>query len=270
MQVTYFIIFLLIAGTAYGLWHWSKVRARRQQLETPLTETQRAIIEKQVPLVHKLPPGLRKNLEGKINLFLNQVEFIGCDGLEVTDDMRLSIAAQASLLVVNSDLWYRLSTILLYEGAFKSRNIQHEGLVVTEQETIRIGESWAWGPVVLSWQHTEHGARNFKDGHNVVFHEFAHQLDDTSGSTDGVPLLNDGQSFADWERAFVDGYERHLENVQRGRRTLVDEYGAEGPQEFFAVAVEVFFERGGDLKKEEPEIYQQLSEFFQLDPAGWS
>ena len=270
MQLTYFIIFLAIASAAYGLWHWSKTRARKRQLETPLSPAQRAIVEKQVPLVHKLPPSLRKNLEGKINLFINQVEFVGCDGLEVTDDMRLSIAAQASLLVVNSDMWYDLSTILLYEGAFKSRNIQHEGYVVTEQETVRIGESWSRGPVVLSWKHSEHGARDFKDGHNVVFHEFAHQLDDSSGHTDGAPLLNKGQSFADWERAFVDAYERHLENVNRGRRTVLDEYGAEAPEEFFAVAVEVFFERADDLKQEEPEIYRQLSEFFKLDPASWS
>ena len=235
--MTYFIAFLVFAGAAYGLWRWSKHRTRSKWLETPLTNQQRTLLEQQVPLVRKLPVEFRRTLEGKINLFLDQVEFVGRDGLKVTDEMRLSIAAQACLLVVNSDLWYELRTILLYEGAFKSRDIRHDGYVVTEAETVRIGESWARGPVVLSWNHSKQGALNHEDGHNVVFHEFAHQIDGLSGHTDGAPILHDEQNYTDWERTFVDAYERHLENVASGRRTVVDAYGAEGPEEFFAFQV---------------------------------
>ena len=146
---------------------------------------------------------------------------------------------------------------------------EHDGYVVTERETVRTGESWSRGPVILSWAHAEQGAANDRDGHNVVLHEFAHQLDDLSGHTDGAPVLNSGQSFAEWERVFVTAYERHAQNVETGTLTVLDEYGASNVQEFFAVAIESFFERPGDLKREEPDVYQQLSKLLRLDPLTW-
>jgi Mlc titration factor MtfA (ptsG expression regulator) len=222
-------------------------------------------------LTRRLPAELRRQLEGKINLFLDQVEFIGCNGLDVTEEMRLSIAAQACLLVVNSDTWYdHLQTILIYPGAFKSRRARRNGYVVTEREVVRTGESWARGPVILSWTHARQGAANDHDGRNVVLHEFAHQIDDLSGRIDGVPNLRGDQSFAGWAKAFIEAYERHVRHVRRGRRTVVDAYGAEGPEEFFAVAVEAFFERPVQLVRAEPAVYEQLSKFFRLEPATWS
>ncbi len=162
-----------------------------------------------------------------------------------------------------------LRTILIYPGAFKSLRKEQHGYVVTERETVRVGESWARGPVVLSWADVEQGAVDEKDGHNVVFHEFAHQIDDLSGRTDSIPVLNKGQSFADWERVFAGAYERHVRNVESGRRTVFDAYGAIGPEEFFAVAVEVFFERPASLEHEETAVYQQLASLFRLNPLTW-
>lgn len=268
--MAYFLIILLSAVGFFGWQALSNRQARAQLLNSALSHDQRAIITEQVPLLSKLPADLRAALEGKINLFLEQVEFVGCDGLEVTDDMRLAIAAQACLLVVNIDAWYtNLRTILIYPGAFKSIDTSHDGYVVTERETVRTGESWNRGPVILSWQHSAAGALNHTDGHNVVLHEFAHQIDDLSGHTDGVPILAKGHSYAEWERVFVDAYQTHLHNVERGHRTIIDAYGAEGHEEFFAVAVEVFFEKPTVLREEEPEVYAQLCELFRLDPHGW-
>lgn len=231
---------------------------------------ERAIILDAVPLLKNLPQELQSALEGKVKLFLHQVSFVGCNGLEVTEEMELSIAAQACLLVVNSDAWYHhLRTILIYPGAFKSRLQDSDGFVVREVETVRTGESWSRGPVVLSWAHSRQGALNDEDGHNVVLHEFAHQLDDLSGRTNGVPLLRKDHPFHEWERTFVDAYERHLDNVAKGRRTVLDAYGVEGPEEFFAVAIEVFFEKPAKLQREEAEIYAQLSKLLRLDPASW-
>ncbi len=265
-----FLIFLLLTVGIFGFRHWSKYETRTRLLSTRLLDQQRAIVAEHVPLTLKLPPELRGAFEGKINTFLHQIEFIGCDGLEVTEEMRLSIAAQACFLVVNSDAWYKhLRTVLIYPGAFKSIERSYDGYVVTEHNTVRLGESWARGPVVLSWAHSEQGAINEKDGHNVVFHEFAHQIDGLSGHTDGAPVLKKGQSFADWERVFINAYERHNQNVGKGRKTVLDAYGAENHQEFFAVSVEVFFEKPVALKREEPAIYQQLSELFGLEPATW-
>ena len=266
----YFLSVLVLITGLIAYRYWSKKQTRNELLSTPLNDEERAIISDQVPLTKRLPPELRSKLEGKISLFLHQIEFIGCDGLEVTDEMRLSIATQACMLVANTDTWYKnLYTILIYPGAFKSRRQVQSGYVVTEEETVRLGESWARGPVVLSWAHSQQGAINERDGHNVVFHEFAHQIDDLSGHTDGVPVLRRDQSFAEWAQAFLDGYEAHLTNLKTGRHTVIDPYGAEGHEEFFAVTVEVFFERPRDLYQQEPAIYDELSKLFQIDPKNW-
>lgn len=252
-----------------GRYLWKQAK-RRALLDKPLSDEARAIVAEQVPLTARLPAEIRRRFEGKVNAFLDQVEFIGCDGLEVTDEIRLSIAAQACLLIAGSAAWYQnLATILVYPGAFKSMRRDHNGYVVTEQETVRLGESWQYGPVVLSWADSDRGARDAHDGRNVVFHEFAHQLDALSGHTDGVPVLARGQSFAEWERAFVTAYEAHLHQLEAGHHTLIDPYGAESYEEFFAVSVELFFERPKALAHEEPEVYAQLAKLLQLDPRGW-
>jgi MtfA peptidase len=265
-----FVVVLIAGAAAFALRLRSRQRFRKSLLTSALSKHQRAIVEGAVPLIRKLPTALRGKLEGKINLFLDQVEFVGCIGLDVTEEMRLSIAAQACLLVVNTDTWYdNLHTILMYPGAFKSRTTEHHGYVVTERETVRVGESWSRGPVVLSWADAKRGALDDEDGHNVVFHEFAHQLDDLSGHTNGVPELNKSQRFTDWERVFVSAFKRHVRNVESGHPTVFAAYGAAGPEEFFAVAVEVFFERPAALKHEDAAVYQQLASLFQLDPYAW-
>ena len=264
-----FLVLVIVIGMI-GQRYWSRRQRLRGLFSTPLPQDARAIIAAQVPLTRKLPPDIRARFEGKVNAFLDQVDFIGCNGLEVSEEMRLSIAAQACLLIANTDTWYRhLTTILIYPGAFKSRQARQHGFVVTEREIIRTGESWSRGPVVLSWAHTQHGALDDTDGHNVVLHEFAHQIDDLSGNTDGVPNLDPAQSYAAWERAFLPAYKAHVRKVSGGERTVLDPYGAEGHEEFFAVAVEAFFETPAALKQGEPEIYEQLSMLFRLDPVTW-
>ncbi len=268
--MVYVLIALILLAGFLGYRAWSRRQTRRSLLGSVLSARERAIVHEAVPLAARMPAEIRPRYEGKIRLFLHQVDFIGCDGVEVTEDMELSIAAQACLLIANSDAWYKtLRTVLIYPGAFKSRQVQHNDYVVTEGEQVRLGESWARGPVVLSWAHSEQGALNPDDGHNVVIHEFAHQLDELSGETDAAPLLAPDQSFATWAEVFIAAFDRHVENVERGRRTVLDAYGATSHVEFFAVAVEVFFEKPGQLKREEPHVYEQLSQLMRLDPVGW-
>lgn len=259
-------------AAALGVRAWSRRQTRVRLLATPLADDQRALLARQVPLLRKLPADLRRTLEGKINLFLHQVEFQGCGGLQVTDAMRLSIAAQACLLVVNTDRWYRhLTTVMIYPGAFRSRQVEHHGYVVTERETVRVGESWTRGPVILSWEDTEHGAQDDGDGHNVVFHEFAHKLDDQTGHTDAIPDLGRAaQSYADWARVFTAAFDRHVARVETGQPTVLNAYGATRPEEYFAVAVEAFFEQPAALAGDEPEVYAQLARLFRLDPKTWA
>lgn len=265
----YFISLLCLVLGTISFRSWSKKEARKRLLASGLSLSQKSIIAKQVPIVLRIPTNLHGKLEGKISLFLQQVQFIGCNGLEVTEEMRLSIAAQACLLVVNSDTWYTLSTVFIYEDAFKSKKVDSNGYVVTESEMVTMGESWSRGPVVLSWKHTEKGALNDRDGHNVVFHEFAHQIDDLSGHTDGAPLLNRGHSFTNWEHVFLNAYERHIDNIKNQYETVLDAYGASAHEEFFAVAVEAFFENPVALREQELEFYEELSKFFNLNPVTW-
>ena len=269
----YLLIFTGLIAALCGIFLLRRIRQNRHRtklLATSLSPQERATVDQLVPIYRTLPDDVRIRLDGKVNLFLHQVEFIGCDGLDVTEGMRLSIATQACLLIANRDIWYdTLRTLLIYPGAFKSRQPARNGFVVTERETIRAGESWHRGPVILSWAHSKTGALNPDDGHNVVLHEFAHQMDDLSGQTNGVPLLAKGQSFAAWERAILPAYEAHVHDVTKGRKTIMDAYGAQGHEEFFAVGTETFFEKPTAMKQDMPEVYAQFVALFEMDPLDW-
>ena len=266
----FFLVALLIVAV---IWHRRRLWRRKhdQLLATPLTSEQRKVIAELVPIVRRLPASLRNKLEGKINLFLDQVTFRGNDGLVVSEDMKLSIAAQACLLVVNSPAWYHtLKNVLIYPSAFHTHRNNHDGYVVRESKQTLLGESWVRGPVVLSWAHARQGGLNDKDGHNVVIHEFAHQLDSLTGHTNGIPILRKGQAYAGWEKAMLDAFNEHVEQVEGARETLIDPYGATGHEEFFAEAIVTFFEKPQSLRRKEPALYAQLSELLALDPAQWA
>jgi len=261
---------LVLIGAVLAFRDVKKRRRFATLLAARLSDDDRQIMLAQVPLVGQLPEPLQIKLEGKMMALFDQVTFIGCDGLEVTDEMELSIAAQACLLIVNTDAWYKhLRTILIYPAAFKSVQTIHDGYVVRQEEIVRLGESWSKGPVILSWADSQQGALNTEDGRNVVLHEFAHQLDDLSGQTNGIPLLGKGQSFAKWRQVIVDAFQRHTARLEQGRRTVLDAYGATGPEEFFAVAIEAFLEKPRALKEDEPALYDQLSQLLRLDPVAW-
>jgi MtfA peptidase len=260
----------LLVAAALVFRHLSKRRRRKQLLATPLTPEQRAVVEQLVPLVTRLPAPLRHSLEGKMNLFMDQVTVRGQNGLEVSEAMQLSIAAQACLLVVNSPVWYdTLRNVLVYPSAFLTGRNTHDGHFVHHTNHANLGESWARGPVVLSWDDALQGGLVADDGHNVVIHEFAHQLDGLSGHTDGIPVLRQGQAYAGWEKAMLEAYQDHVERLERGEPTLIDPYGATNHEEFFAEAIVTFFERPRELRREEPALYAQLAELLALDPAQW-
>ncbi|MEL6915311.1 MAG: M90 family metallopeptidase [Pseudomonadota bacterium] len=258
-----------LAGTGVWLWRARARRARRAALLAErLTDEERAVVARLVPLTARMPAALRARLEGKMVLFMDQVAFYGAGGLEVSDEMQLAIAAQACILVAGNEDWYEtLRTIIIYPGAFKSRHPQQDGYVVTERDEVRVGESWSRGPVILSWADSERGAFVDDDGHNVVFHEFAHQLDDASGAVDGFPVV--GRQAAAWAEAFDEAFERSNRLLDIGKRPFLDPYGATAPEEMFAVAVEAFFETPRDMARAEPAIYRELSRYFRQDPAAW-
>jgi len=230
------------------------------------------LLERNVPLYRRLPEDLRLRLHERIGRFVSAVRFEGCNGLELTEEMILTVAAQACLLVIHREgtPYPGLKVVYLYPSTFSSvqRHVDSMG-VVTEGRVHRLGESWEMGTIVLSWSSVEQGAENIEDGENVTFHEFAHQLDHEDGPTDGAPGLPSRTAYRSWAQVFSENYADFLEMIERGKKTVIDSYGATNPAEFFAVATETFFEKPQQLSEKRPDLYQEMMNYYGLDPREW-
>ncbi|MEO5916057.1 MAG: M90 family metallopeptidase [Luteolibacter sp.] len=231
-----------------------------------------ALLEKNLPLYALLPEDLRLKLHERIGKFIATIRFEGCGGLELTEEMILTVAAQACLLVTNREgkPYPELKVVYLYPSTFSSVRKQVDAIgVVTEGEIHRLGESWESGTVVLSWNSVEQGARNVFDADNVTFHEFAHQLDHEDGSTDGAPSLQGIAAYRSWAKVFRENYADFLQQTEEGKKTVINSYGATNPPEFFAVATEAFFEKPRQLFRKRPELYEEMMNYYGLDPREW-
>jgi len=230
-----------------------------------------SILEANVPAYRRLPSELRAQLHGHIHVFLAEKRFEGCNGQEITDDVRVTIAGQASLLILNRDTDYYpdLVTILVYPTVFYADVEEHDGHVVSEFLEDRSGESWDLGVVILSWEDAVEYASTGRAGYNVVLHEFAHQLDMENGEMDGMPKLPDRARRESWARVCRAAYDHFERAAASHRRTLIDAYGAGDPAEFFAVATESFFERPLALRREYAELYDEMARYYRVDPGAW-
>lgn len=229
------------------------------------------ILERNVPYYQRLPVEDQRELVGLVQIFLAEKEFEGCGGLEITDEIRVTIAAQACVLLLHraTDLYPMLQTILVYPHTYVApENFHNPDGTVSEGGEARLGESWFRGPLVLSWDDVLQAAHDVRDGHNVVFHEFAHQLDSETGSTDGAPVLPKRSMYIAWARVLGGEYSALLDALEHHRQTVIDEYGATNPAEFFAVVTECFFENAVSLKTRHPGLYSQLVSFYKQDPAA--
>jgi MtfA peptidase len=230
-----------------------------------------AIIAKNVPYVARLPREDREALVGLMQVFLAEKHFEGCGGLQMTDEVRVTIAAQACTLLLHreTDDYPNLVSILVYPTTYLVRGGRPtaDGLSAEGPEA-RLGESWARDVVVLAWDSVLSGAADIHDGHNVVLHEFAHQLDQESSASAGVPVLPHRSMYVAWARVLGHDFDRLVRDVAHHHRTLIDRYGATNPAEFFAVVTETFFEKPGQLRSRHPELYLLLKEFYHQDPAA--
>jgi Mlc titration factor MtfA (ptsG expression regulator) len=248
-------------------------KKRRERLRSlPLAAEWERHLAREVPLYRRLPIGDRPALHGLMQIFLDEKRFEGCGGLELTEPVKMVIAAQACVLLLHreTDVYPQLYSILVYPRAYMAPRVeQHDEWVVSEGEEELLGESWEEGSLVLSWEDIRHDAAHPQDGYNVVLHEFAHQLDDESGVSDGTPVLPTGAMYAEWAAVFGRDYEDLRRDLSRQRATLLDEYAAESPAEFFAVATEIFFMLPRDMAELQPELYDLLRRYYAQDPATW-
>lgn len=230
------------------------------------------MLEERVPLYNRLPEDLRVLLHKRIAHFIATVRFEGCGDLELTEEMIVTVAAQACLLVVHreGEPYPKLKVVYLYPSTFSSvqTRVSASGFV-TEGEVHRLGESWDRGTVVLAWDSVAQGARSIGDAGNVTLHEFAHQLDHEDGPTDGAPALPSIAAYRSWARVFRENYADFLHLTEEGEKTVLDSYGATNPAEFFAVATETFFEKPRQLHRNRPELYEALRRYYGLDPREW-
>lgn len=266
----YALLIAVIVVIALALWI-PRFRLRRA-LAAPFPPAWVAFLEENIEVYPRLPMELRMQLRRLIKQFLHQTTFTGAAGLEITDEIRVTIAAQACMLILNrnSGVYPRLRYIIVYPTAFVAR---HEGVdengVVDHRARGLLGESWQNGKVILAWDSVQRGARNFVDGQNVVLHEFAHQLDSEDGSTDGAPLLAGATSYRSWAGVLSPEFQELQLDARRGKRSIMDHYGATNPAEFFAVATETFFEKPRRMAEHHRELFEILKSYYRIDPRDW-
>jgi Mlc titration factor MtfA (ptsG expression regulator) len=244
----------------------ARIRAR------PFPAAWRDILKQRVPYVRTLPADLQLQLKQHIQVFVAEKAFIGCDGLTITDEIRVTIAAQACLLILNRPRGYypKLRQILVYPGSFVVDREHTDGIGVAHHaRQVLSGESWEQGQVVLSWDDTLEGAAIPDDGQNVVIHEFAHQLDQETGRANGAPVLPRRDQYTRWSQVLGAEFRDLKARAAAGKTSLFSDYGATDPAEFFAVISEVFFEQPRCLADEHPVLYRELTSFYRLDPLSW-
>ena len=247
-------------------------RRRKRLRAQPFPAAWREIVRRRVPYCRRLPPDLRAQLEKHIQVFVAEKAFIGCGGLEISDEVRVTIAAQACLLILNrkTDCFPNLRQVLVYPGAFIVERLRPEPSGVLQEERQALsGESWTQGQVVISWEDALEGAAVVDDGRNVVIHEFAHQLDQQTGYANGAPLLPRRARYQRWAQVLGEAFAKLQEQAGRGEPTLLSHYGATDPAEFFAVSSEAFFEQPERVAAEHPALYAELSCFYRVNPLSW-
>jgi Mlc titration factor MtfA (ptsG expression regulator) len=250
-----------------------KTRRRAALRAKPLSERQWATIDGNVPYASSFDADTRRELGELVQIFLAEKRFEGCGGLELTDEIRITIAAQACILLLHreNDVYPGLDTILVYPHVYRAPRPALDrvapGSIVSDSP--RAGEmSWKQGLIVLAWDHVRTETHVVPAGVNVVLHEFAHQIDSEDGSMDGAPPLGTRQRYARWAEILGEEYADLSRRLQEGLGSDIRAYGATNPREFFAVVTEKFFEEPGELRSRHPELYAELAEFYRQDPAA--
>ena len=253
---------------------FGKSRRRRDRLRAePFPDHWLRVIETRVPAFSRLNSADQAEVLGHARVLLEEKHFEGAGGLLMRDEVRVTIAAQAAFLLLHRDTDYfpRLTSVIVYPSGYVATDVKHaEGGIWSEDDEHLAGHTQRdLRALVLAWDAVKAGAADPNDGHNLVLHEFAHQLDFEDGSTDGTPVLESGAQARSWAQVFGEELEALRRAADAGEVTLLDPYGAQDPAEFFAVATETFFERATELRQRHPRLYEELRRFYLQDPAGW-
>lgn len=248
-------------------WNLKAWRRRRTLKRQSLPDDVWRGVVARLAFLHGLTQDELDRLREWVVLFLHGKHFSAAGGLVLTDEMRVMIAAQACILILNLDLDYYDDwvEIIVYPGGFiPEREYTDEAGIVHRVHEPMSGESWPAGPVILSWEDVT--GRDVAPGYSVVIHEFAHKLDMHNGAANGFPPLHGGMSRSAWSAAWSAAYGDFCARTDAGMETGIDPYAAEDPAEFFAVISEVFFCMPQIVRQTYPEVYRQLTLFYRQDP----
>ena len=267
-----FSALVIIGILAVILFKYYKNKQYNSAVNADLPTEYKKLLNKRLPVYQYLPEALKQQLHQQILRFLYTKHFIGCNGLIITDEIQVVIAAEACLLILNrpNSGYAGLKWIYVYPSVFVAKQAQkNEYGLVSQQKRHLLGESWQNGKVILAWDSVESGMSNFHDGNNVVLHEFAHQLDQESGQANGAPLLYTKDAYRIWSQVFSQEFNTLQQQLSTGHQSIIDSYGATNPAEFFAVVTELFFEQPLKLQKKHAQLFQLLKDYYQLDPSEW-
>jgi Mlc titration factor MtfA (ptsG expression regulator) len=250
---------------------WFQRRRRRKLLAEPFPQEWLEYLRRNVSHYGFLSETEQSRLRDDLRIFITEKHWEGCGGLTMTDEIKVTIAAQACLLLLGlkHNYFERVQSILVYPSGYrvKGEQVGRDGLIHERGEG-RLGEAWYRGPVILAWDEVRYDAQNPGQGQNLVFHEFAHQLDMLDGQIDGTPPLETPEQYQRWREVMTAEYEQLIRASELGRATLLDQYGTTDEGEFFAVATECFFERPVALQRRHPRLYEILRDYYHQDPAA--
>ena len=243
-------------------------RARILRHDTLDAALWRAAIER-YPFTRALSQPELERLRQLTILFLHEKAIQGAGGMSVREDVRIAIAVQACMLILNLDLDYYRGwiEIIVYPDEFVAKyEYVDEAGVAHKVEEPMTGESWQHGPVILSWADAQQAGCGA--AYNVVMHEFAHKLDMLNGEANGFPPLHSNMDRARWSHALSAAFDDFCRRVETGREIEIDDYASESPAEFFAVMSEAFFETPLTVRDRYPQVYTQFVQFYRQDPAA--
>jgi Mlc titration factor MtfA (ptsG expression regulator) len=255
------------------MFHWLRDRRRKEILQQPFPGEWKTILTEMVRHYSFLNAEEKKHLEQMIQVFAAEKNYEGCNGLEITDEIRVVIAAEACMLIMGfpHDLYSGLISLLIYPSTVvvppPKAGVFTRSPLIVQSETAIYGQAFQRGPVILVWDEVTRGARHPESGHNVVYHEFAHLLDMESGVANGTPRLHTRDQYKIWAEVFTAEFNRLRRRSERGEKTFLDPYGALNEAEFFAVATEYFFDKPVRMEKKRKALYDVLAEFYCQDTA---
>ena len=266
-NLIYFLLSLPIL-IMLGWFYFDKRKIKSRELKRiklqaqPLPDEYVHILQTKFPLYSRLPSDLQRRLTGHMQVFLAEKDIIGRGDFAVTDTVRVLIAAQACLLILNrpGNYYPGFRSILVYPETYVANSTHRDGMLQVTATSTRAGESWQRGPVILAWDHVLQGARDSRDGHNVVMHEFAHKLDEENAAMDGLPLLPTPEQYKQWSEVLNAEFILQQQKLADGADDVIDSYGATSPAEFFAVVTETFFEKPHQLAHRHPKLYEQFKQ----------